>query len=339
MSSHINHSISCAIPSINLPLTSILLKEWILVRLKGLDAAQCLHNQFTCDVKNLNINQYTFSAHCNQQGKAISNMYVFYFRDQEMAFIQKKDLCHKQITIMKKYAIFYKVTIIPDYKTPIIGIAGKNARQYLNKFFTHLPNSTHTIVHAPNATLLHFNKPIERFLLIIVNNTILNHLLNASNFDIKIGGSSQWTALDIEAEYPWIQSKTSEIFLPQAFNMDTLQGISFNKGCYIGQESIARMQYRGKNKKMLFQLVSTTSNTQKKLQLPEPGDYLELQIKDKNEKYIGTVLQCSKIIGPKILIQVILNNMILKYTQQQPIINTIQINKKLYVYQEISLKN
>lgn len=326
MLSHMSISQQYSIPSINLSLTYIALTEWILVRLQGEDVIQYLHNQFTCNIKKLSKYQYTFSAHCNPQGKMISNMYVFHLKNQEIGFIQRKSVCNKQVEAMKKYAVFSKITIIPDYTTPLIGIAGTNARKYLNIFFPILPNPTHTIIHTPNAILLHFNKPTERFLLIITNQLILDHLLNQSKFKINISNNRQWITLDIEAGYPWIECITSEIFIPQSVNMDILQGISFNKGCYIGQELITRIQYRGGNKKNLFRLVNTVLALQNNNRSLNPGEHLELKIKNNNKKYIGIILQISQITEYKTWIQVVLDKSILKYNQQQSSIKTIQTN-------------
>lgn len=315
-----------SIPAINLPLTCIFLTEWILVRLQGKDIIQYAHNQFTCNIKDLNKHQYTFSAHCNPHGKTISNMYIFYLTNQEIAFIQRKNICTKQIAAMNKYAIFSKITIIPDYTTQLIGIAGKHARTYLSTFFSILPNTTNTIIHTPDATVLHFDKPIERFLLIIKKQSILDHLLNQSIFKIQINNNYQWITLDIEARYPWIEYVTSEIFIPQAINMDILQGISFNKGCYIGQESIARIQYHGGSKKILFQLINTILDISKNNQLPKSGERLKLKIKNTKEIYIGVILQTSQITENNIWIQVVLDKLILKHNKQQLILKTTQTN-------------
>lgn len=329
MSSLMPISTKYSISSVNLPLTCMLLKKWTLIRLKGKDIVQYLHNQLTCNIKNLNKYQYSFAAHCNPHGKMISNMYVFYFNDKEIAFIQKKNICNQQITAMKKYAIFSNITITQDNTTQLIGIAGENARQYLNTFFPILPDMKNTVIHMTNAILLYFNKPIERFLLIITNENklILHRLLNQSTFNVTNKTDCQWTILDIEAGYPWIESETSEMFVPQAINMDTLQGVSFNKGCYIGQESIARIQYLGGNKRALFRLINTTLNKEYKKNLLKPGAHLELKITHTNEKYIGIVLQIAQITEHHTWIQVILHKSILKYCQQQFTIKTTQTGK------------
>ncbi|WP_236840103.1 tRNA-modifying protein YgfZ [Blochmannia endosymbiont of Camponotus nipponensis] len=307
---HIVFSGHYPVPSQDLPLTFISLEEWILIRLYGPDVTQYLHNQLTCDIKNLEKNKYNFSAHCNPKGKMISNMYVFHTRPQEMAYIVRLNIYKKQITEMKKYIVFSNVTITPDYNAVLIGITGTHARQHLNTFFAILPNKTHTVVHDKNVTLLYFDAPIERFLLIINKRSILHHLWSKSKYCILFNNSRQWISLDMEAGYPIIEPITSELFMPQSVNIDALQGISFNKGCYIGQESIARVKYRGSNKQALYRLTGIIhyKNNNK---LPEPGDRVLLKIKDQHWQNIGVVLQHCQIKKNNIWIQVVLNRAIL----------------------------
>src|SRR5690606_31218859 len=55
---------------------------------------------------------------------------------------------------------------------------------------------------------------------------------------------SHWQALDIDAGLPWVQSATQDVFIPQTLNLDLIEGVSFTKGCYPGQEVVARSHYR-----------------------------------------------------------------------------------------------
>ncbi|URJ24677.1 tRNA-modifying protein YgfZ [Candidatus Blochmanniella camponoti] len=318
------------VPSKDLPLTFISLEEWTLVRLYGPDVIQCLHNQFTCDIQNLNKNKYSFSAHCNPKGKMISNMYVFHLKNQEMAFIERLNICKKQIEEMKKYMVFSSVTVIPDYDAILIGIAGINARKHLSMFFSVLPNKTHTIIHAQDVTLLYLSAPSERFLLIINKKSILDYLLSESQSQIQLNNSRQWVSLDMEAGYPIIEPITSELFVPQAVNMDILHGISFNKGCYIGQESIARIKYRGHNKQTLYRLHGVI-DYKKNYKLPAAGDQVELKINNQHWKNIGIVLQSCQIKKNNIWIQVVLNRSILASSELR-ITNTQTHDSLMFYY-------
>ncbi|AAZ40899.1 putative aminomethyltransferase [Candidatus Blochmanniella pennsylvanica str. BPEN] len=318
------------VPSKDLPLTFISLEEWTLVRLHGPDVIQCLHNQFTCDIQNLNKHKYSFAAHCNPKGKMISNLYVFHLKNQEMAFIERLNICKKQIEEMKKYMVFSNVTVIPDYNAILIGIAGTNARNHLSMFFSVLPNKTHTIIHTQDVTLLYLSSPSERFLLIINKKSVLDYLLNESQSQIQFNDSRQWVSLDMEAGYPIIEPITSELFIPQAVNMDILDGISFNKGCYIGQESIARIKYRGYNKQTLYRL-NGVMDYKKNYNLPAAGDQVELKINNQHWKNVGIVLQSCQIKKDNIWVQVVLNRSILEPSELR-ITNTQTHDNLMFYY-------
>lgn len=292
-------------------LTLISLENWMLIKITGKDAIQFIHNQFTCDIKNLNKNQYRFSAHCNPQGKMIANMYVFYHNEQEISYITPKNTSEKQILFMKKYSKFSDIKIISDHNASIIGITGSYAKNYLEKIFSIIPNQKKTIIHYENVTIMYFSLPIERFLLIVTNTSLLIDLLNKTKFsDTKFYSHQQWTALDIEAGYPYIDVETSELFVPQSANIDLLNGVSFNKGCFLGQEIIARIQYRKLNKKKLYHLFSNINYYQNTALLPKSGNQIELFIKNQYWKNVGTILQSCEIHKQTIWIQAILNKSI-----------------------------
>ncbi len=80
--------------------------------------------------------------------------------------------------------------------------------------------------------------------------------------------SSFWQLQDIRCGLPTITAETSEAFLPQMLNLDLLGGISFEKGCYTGQEVIARTHYRGTVKRRLYRAQIDTTET------VNPGDIL-----------------------------------------------------------------
>ncbi|WP_331828303.1 tRNA-modifying protein YgfZ [Candidatus Blochmannia sp. SNP] len=303
------------VSSEDLPLTFISLEEWVLVRSYGQDVMQYLHNQFTCDIKNLDKYEYRFSAYCNPKGKVLSNMYVFHLKNQEMAFIERLNICEKQIVEMKKYIVSSNVVITPDYNVILIGIAGMNARKYLSVCFSVVPTEKHTVVHEKDVTILYFSAPKERFLLIINKKSTLDYLLSKQQFYcIQFNDSRQWELLDIEAGYPIIELVTSELFVPQAVNMDILQGISFNKGCYLGQESIARIQYRGSNKKELYRLIGTI-DYKNKYKFPTAGDWIELKLSNQNWKNIGVILQSCQIKKNNVWLQAVLNRSILNSSE------------------------
>ena len=119
--------------------------------------------------------------------------------------------------------------------------------------------------------------------------------------EAELNNSQQWLALNIEAGFPVIDAANSGQFIPQATNLQALGGISFKKGCYTGQEMVARAKFRGANKRALWLLKGSASR------LPEAGEDLELKMGE-NWRRTGTVLAAVKLEDGQVVVQVVMNN-------------------------------
>ncbi len=223
------------------------------------------------------------------------------FRDGDgFAWIERRSLREAQLTELKKYAVFSKVAIVPDDERVLLGIAGFQARAALANIFSELPNSEKQVVSEGASTLLWFEHPAERFLL-ITDVATAESLTEKLRGEAALNNSQQWLALDIEAGIPVIDSANSGQFIPQATNLQALGGISFKKGCYSGQEMVARAKFRGANKRALWSLAGKASR------VPEAGEDLELQMGE-NWRRTGTVLAAVQLDDGQVLVQVVMNN-------------------------------
>ena len=126
-------------------------------------------------------------------------------------------------------------------------------------------------------------------------------ITDALRGEAQLNNSQQWLALNIEAGLPVIDSANSAQFIPQATNLQALGGISFKKGCYTGQEMVARAKFRGANKRALWYLAGTASR------VPEAGEDLELKMGE-NWRRTGTVLAAVQLDDGRLLVQVVMNN-------------------------------
>lgn len=299
MSSEVPFSPLLPSPSSCLPLTLISLEEWALITLNGPDSVKYLQGQLTCDVSSLEADRFSFSGHCDAKGKMFSHLYVFHYQDG-MAFIERHSVRNNQLTELKKYAVFSKTTITADNEAVLLGVAGSQAQVALGGFFASIPDKAHPLVHHQDTTLLFFNLPAPRFLL-ITTPAVRDALKHKLQGQAQLNDSRQWLALDIEAGYPVIDSINSAQFIPQALNLQALDGISFNKGCYSGQEILARAKYRGANKRALYWLAGKAGY------LPALGDNLEIKMGD-NWRRTGTVLAACYLTNSNVWIQAVLNN-------------------------------
>ncbi|WP_130099427.1 tRNA-modifying protein YgfZ [Siccibacter turicensis] len=285
--------------SARLPLTLISLDDWALATITGPESEKYLQGQVTTDVAELAENQHVLAAHCDAKGKMWSNLRLF--RDGEgYAWILRRNLRDAELTELKKYAVFSKVTIGPDDGRTMLGVAGFQARAALAGVFTTLPDEQNQVVREGDTTLLWFGLPAERFLL-ITQDEKAETLCNALKGEAQLNNSHQWLALDIEAGIPVIDTENMSQFIPQATNLQALGGISFKKGCYTGQEMVARAKFRGANKRALWYLAGEASR------VPQPGEDLEMQMGE-NWRRTGTVLAAVQLDDGRVLVQVVMNN-------------------------------
>jgi folate-binding protein YgfZ len=287
------------VASSRLPLTLVSLEDWALVSVQGADSTSYLQGQVTLDVAALSAEKHLPCAHCDAKGKMWSNLRLFH-RGEGYAYIERRSLRDTQIAELKKYAVFSKVTIAADENAVLLGVAGFQARAALTNRFTALPDAQSPVVQDGDSTLLWFATPAERFLLVTTAEKA-SELKQALAGEAQLNDSKQWLALDIEAGVPVLDDKTSAQLIPQATNLQALDAISFKKGCYTGQEMVARAKFRGANKRALYWLAGKAGR------VPDAGDALELKMGE-NWRRTGTILAAVQLESSEVWVQAVLNN-------------------------------
>ena len=285
--------------SSHLPLTLISLEDWALVTLNGPDTVKYLQGQVTADIEALAADQHVLCGRCDAKGKMWSNLRLFH-RGEGFAYLERRSVLDSQLAEIKKYAVFSKLTIAADNEAVLLGVAGFQARAALTGIFNSLPDAEHPVVQDGETTLLHFTLPAERFLL-VTTAAVAEQLVARLHEQAELNDSQQWLTLDIEAGYPVIDAANSGQLIPQATNLQALEGISFSKGCYTGQEMVARAKFRGANKRALYWLEGKAGR------VPQPAEDLELQLGE-NWRRTGTVLSAAKLADGTLWVQVVLNN-------------------------------
>ncbi|QYM92325.1 tRNA-modifying protein YgfZ [Dickeya zeae] len=282
-----------------LPATLMSLDDWALVTLTGPDTVKYLQGQLTADVNALQASEQVLCAHCDAKGKMWSTVHLFHYGDG-LAYLARRSVRDSQLAELKKYAVFSKTTLTADDSVVLLGAAGDNIRSHLAALFDTLPDADNAVVHHPGATLVRLSQPAERFVLVLDAQRAAV-IIDALQAQITLNDSRQWLALEIAAGRPVIDSANSAQFIPQATNLQALQGISFTKGCYAGQEMVARAKYRGANKRALYWLAGSGAQT------PAVGDELELKLGE-NWRRTGTVLASSRLHDGTLWVQAVLNN-------------------------------
>ncbi len=238
-----------------------------LIRISGEDAAGFLQNQFTNDIREISDSSSQLSAWCSPKGRVLACFRLFM-----MAGCYYMLLPHTLFSPTRerlgRYVLMSKVTLEESTnKFASMGLAGPQAEELLHKLFTAIPAGVNEVVHQVGCTLLRVPGPSPRFVIIGEPARLIPLWLTLSTRALPTGSNS-WRLLDIQAGVPSIYPKTVEAFVPQMLNLQAVGGLSFTKGCYPGQEVVARMQYLGKLKRRMYRAAVNTDTS------PMPGDTL-----------------------------------------------------------------
>ncbi|PQJ39363.1 tRNA-modifying protein YgfZ [Vibrio campbellii] len=242
--SPLNLSTQDALPELSVSL----LDNLGMITMVGDDKKSYLHGQVTCDVVSLEKDQSMLGAHCDAKGKVWSVFRLFHHNDG-YAMVQPKSAIEVELKEIKKYAVFSKVTI-EESSDVVLGVAGENA----DAFISTLNADSGDVLTVEGGTAVKVAS--NRWLLALTAETAQS-LVEDSQATLTT--HELWTRFDIEAALPYVAADAQNEHIPQALNVQALGGISFTKGCYTGQETVARAKYRGTNKRAMYIVKGATA--------------------------------------------------------------------------------
>ncbi|WP_244072065.1 folate-binding protein YgfZ [Nitrosomonas sp. PY1] len=230
-----------------------------LIQFSGEDAGTFLQNQLTCDVREVSEHQASYGGYCTPKGRVLVNFLLFRYKHRYILQLPK-NLCEslqKRLSLYKLRAKVIIENVSQEYTC--IGLAGSHLSQTLGRLFTSLPT-----LNQP----LRFVDLNDHAFLCLASNRIqlISPSTNAIatwehlHQQIQIADIAYWNHLTIQAGIPVVLMETQEKFLPQMINLDAIGALSFKKGCYPGQEIVARTQYLGKLKRRMYLCHITTSD-------------------------------------------------------------------------------
>ncbi|MGR9085793.1 MAG: CAF17-like 4Fe-4S cluster assembly/insertion protein YgfZ [Gammaproteobacteria bacterium] len=208
----------------------------------GKDAADLLQGQMTCNVNDVSETQGSLGAFCNPKGRVIATFILVRTRDAYL-LVLPCDLLQTVKTRLQKYVLRSDVRFTDSSdELCLIGVR-EGIGHPMPLFATRRQDVISVNLSLTKNRYLAIARPDQAV-------AFWEDKVNHQGF--RTGSSKQWRFLDLMAGIPWINAATSEEFIPQMLNLDRLGGISFNKGCYTGQEIVARTHYLGKTKRALF---------------------------------------------------------------------------------------
>lgn len=215
----------------------------------GEDAQTFLHNQLTSDVNHLGKDTAQYAAWCSPKGRMLAS-FILSRNDNGYLGLLSADLRTFILKRLQMYVLRSKVKIV-DRSSDLqcLGVAGPKAEAALLQ--AGLPMPTALMNTASNAKTTVIRLDEGRFIIITNSATAPSVWESLAQIAVPTGVPA-WLWLDIQAGTPFVTEATKEAFVPQMVNYDKIGGVSFHKGCYPGQEVVARTQYLGKVKRHLY---------------------------------------------------------------------------------------
>lgn len=235
-----------------------------LIAVEGEDAADFLHRQLAGEVRAFTATQSRLNCHLNPQGRVISSFRIF--RDAQAYYLAlPRENLETAMQRLARFVLRDRVRLSDASDRFLrIGASGPGIIQELQQAGVPVPAAPDEVAGAEQMLVLRLPGPDPRFQL-FGELARLQSVWEQLNVRCAPIGPSPWRLLDILGGIPTIYPDTSEQFLPQSLNLDALGAISVEKGCYPGQEIVARMHFRGTLKRRMFRALVRLQETPARL--------------------------------------------------------------------------
>ncbi len=232
-----------------------------LMAFSGTDAVSFLHRQLTNDVEHMRINEARLAAYCTPQGRLLASFLMWKSGDQVLLQLPREI----QPALQKRLQMFVlrdkaKLADVGDAIVQI-GLGGAAASDALTTWFASLPTEPYAKVDGEHGSLIRIADAFDapRYLWITDPETV-EKAWSSLAASLSPAPESAWRLADIEAGIPQITAATQEKFVAQMVNLELIGGVNFRKGCYPGQEIVARTQYLGKARRRMLAASMTMPN-------------------------------------------------------------------------------
>jgi len=225
------------------PTIAVKLTQLALLDARGPDAAAFLQGQLSNDVHKLAPNLAQLSSYNSPKGRMLAVLHLLR-RDDGFLLELQRSLLESTLKRLKMYVLRSKVTLAEVTDRALLGLAGSGAAGILGTLGLPAPAAPLECAWAEGLCVVRRLGAAPRYTL-LTPDTRATDLWAQLTARAAVAGIADWKLLEVEAGVPTIYPETQDHFVAQMCNLDTLGGISFDKGCYTGQEVIARVHYRG----------------------------------------------------------------------------------------------
>ncbi|MFY7866957.1 YgfZ/GcvT domain-containing protein [Roseateles sp.] len=241
------------------------LNDWGLIRASGEDAAKFLNSQLTQDFALLGLNEARLAGFCSAKGRLQATMIGWKASEQEILLALPAEVLPGLLKRLTMFVLRAKCKLSDaSGEWQLWGLTGTDAEQWLGDA---APQTRWSLGQKGEATVIRLPESgaQARFLMVQAK--------EAADPALNPLSPSDWQWLALQSGLAWVRAATHEQFVPQMLNLELLGGVSFKKGCYPGQEVVARSQYRGtlKRRTFLYELEGQALPGQEIFHSEDPG--------------------------------------------------------------------
>ncbi len=212
------------------------------IRAEGLDAAQFLHGQLTQDFVQLGSSEARLAALCTAQGRMLASFYGIKQSSTEIVLICHRDILPEALKHLSRFVLRAKVQLSDASDSyGLYGLAGA---------------ALDAICPAPQAAWTRLDRPGASLVFLHPADGVARALwLAATGEPAPVGqvlSNEAWCWGEVRSGIAMISKPVAQAFVPQMLNYESVGGVNFKKGCYPGQEVVARSQFRGVLKRRAF---------------------------------------------------------------------------------------
>lgn len=254
-----------------------------IIKVRGDESEKFLQGQLTCDMKTVLAGHTRLAMHLSLKGRGITSLRVMPAHGG-VDLITPREQVQDCLAALQKYALFSKTTLtLDESRAPLLFTSTAShrlqAEEQLNAYHIPVPAQPGEALFAEHTGVCRLENS-QRYLLLLDHAHAQKMLEQTPVSDI--GAAQHWRLSDILAGEGHIHAASRDLWLPQVLNYDVLDGVNFKKGCYLGQEIVARMHFKGKLKQRMQHWSWPASS----IAAPQPGAAL----RDQHNKAIGEVV-------------------------------------------------
>ncbi len=229
-----------------------LLRHEALLHIAGPDSLTFLQGQTTCDTRNLDPEHALPGIYCTPQGRVVCDFLLSQLGKDHYALRMRRDIRASSRATFGKYIIFSKAEL-DDQRDDwqVVACWGPDAAQTLREAFGAAPTARFDACSGDDFVLVQVDENGQQFECYLDSKANPQRLTQMGEL-MQQSAEPEWQTLEIAAGIARIEAPTVEEFIPQMLNYDLTGHISFTKGCYTGQEVVARLHYRGKSKRRMY---------------------------------------------------------------------------------------